>query len=88
VRPSPNVVHQHLEGEVVLVHLRTNRIYALNRTGSRLWHLLLAGYDLARIKETLLEEFEVDAEQLDREVESLLSSLVAEELVIVGDPIP
>jgi hypothetical protein len=40
LRPEDDVVSRRLEDEVVLVHLRTNRIYKLNETGARLWELL------------------------------------------------
>jgi hypothetical protein len=80
-RPSPDVVYQELRGEVVLVHLRTNRIYALNETGARLWQLLDEGCDRAEIKHRLAEEFDVGAEDLQREMEGLLASLADEGLV-------
>ncbi len=82
-RPSQDVVFRQLEDETVLVHLGTNRIYALNPTGARFWELLAAGVDISDIKAQLLREFEVDGEQLDSEIESLLASLTSEGLVAV-----
>jgi hypothetical protein len=81
-RPSPDVVHQDLRGEIVLVHLQTNRIYSLNPTGARLWALLVEGRSQDEIKQQLLEEFEVAEDELDREMAALLSSLRAEQLVV------
>lgn len=81
-RPSPDVVHQNLRGEIVLVHLQTNRIYSLNPTGARLWELLVEGRSYDEIKQQLLEEFEVAENQLEREMEALLSSLRVEQLVV------
>lgn len=80
-RPSPDVVYQDIEGDAVLVHLRANRIYALNRTGARLWHLLTAGYDRERIAEELAREFDVDRGELEREIDALLDKLAAEDLI-------
>ena len=80
-RPSPDVVYRELEGEVVLVHLKSNRIFALSQTGARLWELLAAGVSRDEIRRRLLEEFAVDAAQLDREVDELFVSLRAEQLV-------
>jgi hypothetical protein len=81
-RPSTDVVHQDLSGEIVLVHLQTNRIYSLNPTGARLWELLVEGRSHDEIKQQLLEEFEVPEGELEREIEALLSSLRAEQLVV------
>jgi hypothetical protein len=82
VRPSPDVVSQELEGEVVLVNLHTNRIFALNRTGARLWQLLTSGADRTGIQRELEREFDVDPVLLDREIDLLLEHLAAEGLVI------
>lgn len=86
LRPSSEVVHQSLEGEAVLVHLRTNRIYALNATGARLWELLSEGCDRAELERRLLGEFEVGPAQLRRELDELLGSLAAEGLVVEVEP--
>jgi hypothetical protein len=85
LRPSSEVVYQSLHGEVVLVHLRTNRIYALNTTGGRLWELLAEGCDHAELERRLLAEFDVDPAQLRQEVGELLASLVTEGLVVEAE---
>ncbi len=72
--PSEHVVCRALDDAMVLVHLRTNRIYSLNPTGARLWTLLGAGVDRATVRKQLLTEFVVDPEQLDREIEALLQT--------------
>lgn len=86
IRPNPDVVHQQLEGEIVLVHLRTNRIYSLNRTGARVWELLEAGHDRAGILDRLEREFDVGREELAQEVDSLFERLSAEGLASREEP--
>ena len=86
LRPSPDVVYQELEGEIVLVHLRTNRIYSLNRTGARVWELLGEGQDRTEMLAQLEREFEVAREELEREVESLFTQLSAEGLASWDEP--
>jgi hypothetical protein len=80
-RPHPDVVHQHVRGEAVLVHLRTNRIYALNTTAARLWQLLCEGHDRDEIERRLLEEFDVGVGELTGEIDALLASLEAQGLL-------
>ncbi len=82
LRPNPDVVFQSLHGEVVLVHMKTNRIYALNRTGARLWELVAAGSSRGEIRAQLAHEFDVKQKVLDDEIETLLSSLAREGLII------
>lgn len=66
----------------VLVHLGTNEIFELNRTGYRVWQLLTEGMDRRAIQDRLAQEFTVDGEQLAREVTNLLSQLSARQLIV------
>ena len=78
---SSNVVAQRVEDQVVVVNLATNRIFALNSTGARLWELLAAGLDRHAIEARLIQEYEVDAAALRPELDDLLAKLKAESLV-------
>lgn len=84
-RPTPDAVHERVGNEVVLVHLRTNRIFSLNQTGARLWELIAQGMSRAEMKQTLLDEFDVGADQLDAELDALLTSLTSERLIEAVD---
>jgi hypothetical protein len=75
--PSYDVVSRRLGDEVILVNLRTNRISSLNRTGARFWELLSDGRDWNEIQASLREEFDVEPDQLDRELETLVRTLAA-----------
>ena len=79
--PDPDVAFQRLEDEIVLVHLKTNQIFALNETGARFWELLAEGKPREEIESTMLAEFDVSREQLDAEIARLLDALAAERLV-------
>jgi hypothetical protein len=73
--PAADVVFRELNGEIVLVHLGTDQIYALNETGARLWELLAAGSDRDTVYRRLLDEFDVDPAELDRDIDALLDDL-------------
>jgi len=80
-RPQPDIVSRRLDDQTVLVNLRTNRIFELNRTGARMWELIGEGSSESQVVERLLAEFEVPQEQLEREVRTLLDSLLDEGLI-------
>jgi Coenzyme PQQ synthesis protein D (PqqD) len=80
-RPIPEVVYRELEGQIVLVHLGTNRIYALNQTGARFWELLAAGNERPEIERQLRDEFKVQPARLREEIDSMLAALAEEGLV-------
>jgi hypothetical protein len=84
VKPDAEVVSQRLGEELVIVHLRTNQIFILNRTAARFWELLESGSAIASIEEVLLQEFNVNQDELKRELERFVDSLSSEELVNVG----
>lgn len=85
LRPNPEVIVQNMGDTVVLLHLGTDRFYELNRTGARAWELISSGYDLIQIQEQILLEFDVNADQLANELESILTSMKDEKLVIPDD---
>jgi hypothetical protein len=79
--PSPDVVSRRLGDEIVLVHLKTNRIFSLSPTGARLWELLSDGKSRTEIEAALLSEYEVTPQQVSAEVDSLVRTLQVERLV-------
>ena len=81
--PSPraDVVSRRVRDEVVLVHMKTNRIFALSPTGARFWELLSDGRARHEIEAQLLEEYEVSREQVSAEIDSLVNALRGEGLV-------
>jgi hypothetical protein len=83
LEPNSEVVGQQLGDEVVLVNLKTNRIFELNRTAGRFWNLLQEESERGRIEEQMLTEFDVAEKDLRDEVDSLISRLAAEDLVRV-----
>ena len=83
--PAADVAARRLGDEVVLVNLRTNLIYELNRTGARLWELLAEGCDRREIERRMLADFEVDEETLRAEIGELLGSLLEAGLVTADD---
>jgi hypothetical protein len=80
-QPSPQVVSGRLGDEIVLLNLRTNRLFTLNRTGAKFWELLEQGHDRQGIRNAFLAEFDVSAAELDRELEGLSEALATEDFI-------
>ena len=78
---NPDVVHQRVGEDVVLVHLRTNQIFALNETGARFWELFAGGENRESIEATLQDEFDVQSAELAKEIDELLAALEREDIV-------
>jgi hypothetical protein len=82
--PAPDVVSRRLGDEIVLVHLKTNRIFSLSPTGARLWELLSHGESRQDIEAALLREYDASQDEVSAEIDSLLGMLRAESLVREG----
>jgi hypothetical protein len=80
--PGEDVVADVAGDRLVLIHLATNRIFELNRTGSRVWELLREGEDEDGMVRRMLEEFAVEEGPLREEIRSVVGRLVAEKLVV------
>jgi Coenzyme PQQ synthesis protein D (PqqD) len=80
-RATPDALATRVGDEIVVVHLKTDRIYVLNPTGARIWELLSAGCDRGEITERLIGEFEVSEDDVAGQLEELLASLTSEALI-------
>ena len=81
-RASPDAVATRVGDEIVVVHLKTDQIYSLNRTAARLWELLCADCDRVEIERRLLEEFDVSPDQLAGAIDDLVASLTRDDLIV------
>ena len=79
--PNPDVAWKDIGGEIVLVHLVTNRIYELNRTAARLWMLLHEGRTLNEAEGILADEFDIDAKSVGAETDALIEELLHRRLI-------
>ncbi len=81
LRVNPAVTSQRIGDDAVLIDLRTNEIYEMNRTGARMWQLLGEGLDVEGIERQLETEFEIEAEELHRQIDAFLTTLLDAKLV-------
>lgn len=80
-KPDPQVVFTELDdSEAVLLHLRSQRYYSLNESGSRIWRLMAEGKTTQEIAAKLLAEYDVSPEAVADEISLLLEELVEEGL--------
>jgi hypothetical protein len=85
MRLSPDVVFRDLEGEAVILDLASGRYFGLNAVGTRIWTLLDAGMPLEGIVDTLAGEYDVDAQQIARDVTTLIDELSSRGLIVASE---
>ena len=71
--------------EVVVLDLNSGTYYGLDELGARIWTLIEQPASLPAIRETIMSEYEVDAETCERDILAFLNQMQAAGLVEVGD---
>ena len=81
--PSPDVVWQKLEGEIVLLAMHNDHYYRLDEVGARMWELLCEHGEIDAARGQLLTEFDVDPQRLATDLEAFVTRLGAAGLMAV-----
>ena len=77
LRRCPDVRYRTLDGEAVVVRQRAGEVLVLNEVGARLLDLADGATPLAAVVETLLGEYEVPREVLERDLADFARELTA-----------
>jgi hypothetical protein len=84
---SPEVLAAHLEGEAVLLHMESKDYFRLNDTAAWVWRGLERGLDRDALIASLLERYEVSAEEAAAQLDGLLADLSQRGLITAAaDP--
>lgn len=78
-------VSSDLDGEAVILHLGNGVYYSLNETGTRIWNLIHRPTRVEAIYTTLMNEYDVAADQCQHELLTMLQTLAKAGLVEVDD---
>ncbi|MDY0039054.1 MAG: PqqD family peptide modification chaperone [Desulforhabdus sp.] len=70
-----------LGGEAVILSMTSGTYYGLDSVGLRIWSLLGQPKTLKQLKESLIEEYDVEPEKCDCELRIFLSKLADQSLI-------
>ncbi len=70
-----------VENEAVILNLDNGMYYSLNEIGTRVWQMVDTGKSSADIVKTLLQEYSVKPEILEKDVEAIITELLQEKLI-------
>ena len=82
-RISKEVLSQEVSGETVLLDLQSESYFGLDAVGTRIWQLLQEENHLQQLFDTMLEEYDVDEKQLQKDLNALLEKLIDEKLITI-----
>ncbi|WP_315786742.1 lasso peptide biosynthesis PqqD family chaperone [Fischerella sp. JS2] len=78
---SVEQISSDLGGEAVILNIKSGTYHGLNEVGTLIWNLIQTPKTVEDIKAAILAEYEVEAEQCDRDLVNLLEDLLAAELI-------
>jgi hypothetical protein len=81
VKPNEDVVWRNLQGESVLLDLKSGVYFGLDSVGTRIWALLQDHDDLQGVLAELLAEYDVSEETCSRDLLNLVSVLTEKGLL-------
>lgn len=81
---SPETLINVIEGESVLLNLNNESYYGLDEVGTRMWELLTTSESIQAAYDQLLDEYEVEAETLRRDMQNLISNLFDQGLLEIS----
>jgi Coenzyme PQQ synthesis protein D (PqqD) len=82
---SPNVIHETIEGEVILIDLKTGTYYSLREAGAAIWEAIDRGAGLDAIEDALERRYDGSSDEIREAVQRLVGELECEGL-ICADP--
>jgi hypothetical protein len=78
---SPQVIHETIDGEVVIVSLDTGNYYSLDKTGAYIWNLIEKNLSRSHIVESLTQHFEGKHDDIEKALHLLVEDLMREGLI-------
>lgn len=80
-----DVLIRELDGESVILNLKSERYFGLDEVGTRMWEVLSTSETIADAYQTLLSEYDVVPEQLQIDLDNLLEQLIQNGLINVSN---
>ena len=77
----PDVIERMIDGEAVLLDLKTGVYYSLNEVGSEIWKLIDGERSVRDVVQWVLENHEVERAAAEQDVNELLDDLCKEKLI-------
>jgi len=79
---TPDVTHETIDGEAVIINLVTGNYYSLQHEGAHMWHLLQNRTPLAVVVDELVCGYNADKNEVERGVLQLVTELQQEQLIV------
>jgi hypothetical protein len=76
-----NQVSTELADEAIILNLASGKYFGLDPVGARIWELIQEPQQVNSVRDTLLAEYDVDADRCERDLLALLQEMKKQELI-------
>ncbi len=76
LKPNPDIIFTVVDEEAILLEQNSGKYFSLNHVGTRIWVLLGEYGQLDEVFEQLLIEFDVEPDQLRKDLELMVSQFI------------
>jgi hypothetical protein len=85
---APQVIHESIDGEVIIINLASGNYYSLKGSGAEVWDVIQAtsGLSPQELVEQLAPRFDISASELEEQVSGFLDELKQEGLTAEASP--
>ena len=81
LKVNDDVVSRTVHGEEVVLDLIHGHYFGLNEVGTRIWNDLKSGHTLEDSTQSVMDEYDVSEETLQKDVQSWLEALKSKGLI-------
>lgn len=79
---APGVMHQHIDDEILVVHLERGHYFSLRGPAAVIWSGFEHGLTAAQVQASLEQRFEATAAELEEALREFADELVANALIV------
>lgn len=78
---APAVVSEIIDGEAVIMHLKSGHYFSTSDSGGVIWDGLEKRYDLAALANSLISHYALSTSHANEAVESFIAKLISHDLI-------
>ncbi|MDE0686419.1 MAG: PqqD family protein [Candidatus Poribacteria bacterium] len=83
IKLKEEVFFEELDDQAVILNIQTSTYFGLNEVGTRIWNLLSEHKQVRIVYNKLIEEYDVAAEQIAKDLQIFINHLQSKELIDV-----
>ena len=84
VKVNDDVLFQELQGEAVLLNLKSGVYFGLDPVGTRIWQLFAEHEVLSEVAQAVVAEYDVAVDKCSEDLLKLVNDLEKQELITVA----